>query len=76
MKKQYITEIGWDVEIFDTKQEAKDSCWSYWNSMTDSEKRECEYCRAYEIEHDYDDFFEEHTGMYTDYLTEMICDYK
>ena len=73
MKKYYVFENGWDVNIYTSKREAVEDYEITLDRLSDHEKEKKEYFRVYEIETDKD--LNEISDL-TDYMTEMIFKLK
>lgn len=74
MKKYYVFEDNYDVEIFESKEEAVRHYEIRLDRLTKEEKKNLEYFRLYEIETDTDP--NDYEGDLIDLITEMIFKIK
>lgn len=74
MKKYYILENGWDIEIFEDRQEAIEKYKMLFERLTKSEKEKIEYFRLYEIQTDKK--LEDIETDLMDYETETIFQFR
>lgn len=74
MKKYYVFEDNYDVEIFESKEEAVRHYEIRLDRLTKEEKKNLEYFRLYEIETDTNP--NDYEGDLIDLITEMIFKIK
>lgn len=74
MRKYYVFENDWDVQVFEDRGKALEAYGTQYLLMTKEEKERLNYFRVYEIEIDQDPSKIE--GDLMDYMTEMLARYR